>query len=189
LENLKNKQVPGLCRKLILLLMNRITFLLTLNLCCSAIQPLFSQSCYEISRSKDKETGRETYYGEVGSRHWYVSAGRQFYRKDSIPPNFYLLVYNVWKKKVKINKLFNFGKMRIHLEDNSILHLDSVRYDNDPLRQGGGFSAKVYLVDEEVQKLNAHPILRIYLEDHDIPLDGFTRKKFFKIVNCLVKQE
>src|SRR5687768_18507307 len=112
--------------------MNRIPFLITLNLllCFSAIQPLFSQSCYGISRSKDKEKGWETYYGAVNSSNWYVSAARQFYRKDSIPPNFYLLVYNVWKKKVDINRLFTFGKMRVHLEDNSILHLDSVRYDN-----------------------------------------------------------
>lgn len=79
--------------------------------------------------------------------------------------------------------------MRIHLEDNSILYLESVRYENDPLREGGGFSAKVYLVAEEVQKLKEYRILRIYLDDHDIPLDGYRRKKFFKIIDCLVKQE
>jgi len=170
--------------------MNRITFnLIVTLLCCSATQPLFSQDCFGVSRSKDKEKGWETYYGAVNSNDWYVSAARQFYRKDSIPPNFYLLVYNTWKKKLGKNRLFNFGKMRIHLEDNSMLQIDSVQYENDPLKYGGGFSAKVYLVEEEVQKLNRVPILRIYLDDYDISLQGSKRTSFFKIINCLVNKE
>jgi hypothetical protein len=170
--------------------MNRITLIIALNLSVFlATQPLFSQGCYEISRTKDKEIGWETYHGAVKSYGWHVSAARQFYRKDAIPSNYYLLLYNPRLRIINKNKIFTFGKMRIHLEDNSILHLDSVRYENDPLKDGGGFSAKVYLVDEEIQKLKQYGILRIYVDDLDIPLEGNKRKKISTIINCLVKQE
>ena len=169
--------------------MNIKTALLILSITLTSLT--YGQNCHCISGGiRDKEKGIETVGGVTNTRDYYGLLIQKIMNyKDTTEPYKYRILYNVASRDQFSNSMLNtLGTVELRLTNDSLITIDSVKYQNNPLGFGPTLGFWFYLSEKDIKTLSNYPMESISVKNVLTP-SYFTKKRKkeqTKIFKCLL---